>query len=84
MLTAWNAFPMLDRLLDGVMNDVNGSARGTARTPSTYNPGIDVRANEDELVFVCDVPGFKREDLEITSLTTSTPTAWRRTFKTVS
>jgi HSP20 family protein len=64
MLTAWNAFPMLDRLFDDVMNDVTGKAYGTAAT--TFNPDIDVRANEDEIVFVCDVPGVKREDLEIT------------------
>jgi HSP20 family protein len=66
MLTAWNAFPMLDRLFDDVMNDVTGKAFGTASTQSTYNPAIDVRANEDEIAFVCDVPGLKREDLEIT------------------
>lgn len=65
MLTAWNAFPMLDRLFDDVMNDVTGQAYGTAAR-TAFTPAIDVRANEDELVFVCDVPGIKREDLEIT------------------
>lgn len=66
MLTAWNAFPMLDRLLDDVMNDVTGKAFGTGATQSTFNPAIDVRANDDHIVFVCDVPGVKHEDLEIT------------------
>jgi HSP20 family protein len=66
MLTAWNAFPMLDRLFDDVMDDVAGKAFGTAPTQSTYNPQIDVRTNEDEIVFVCDVPGLMREDLEVT------------------
>ncbi len=66
MLTAWNAFPMLDRLFDDVMDDVTSKAFGAATTQSTYNPAIDVRTNEDEIVFVCDVPGLKREDLEIT------------------
>jgi HSP20 family protein len=66
MLTAWNAFPMLDRLFDDVMDDVTGKAFGTAKTQSTYNPAIDVRTNDDQIVFVCDVPGLKREDLEIT------------------
>lgn len=66
MLTAWNGFPMLDRLFDDVMNDVTGKAFGTGATQSTFNPAIDVRANDDEIVFVCDVPGLKREDLEIT------------------
>lgn len=54
MLSAWNAFPMLDRLLDA---------------PPALNPvfrvPIDVRATENELLFVCDVPGVKREDLEV-------------------
>jgi HSP20 family protein len=66
MLTAWNAFPMLDRLFDDVMNDVTGTAFGKVGTQSTYNPAVDVRTNENEIVFVCDVPGLKREDLEIT------------------
>lgn len=65
MLTAWNAFPMLDRLFDDVMNDVTAKAFGTA-AQSTYHPAVDVRVNDDELIYVCDVPGFKREDLEIT------------------
>lgn len=63
MLTAWNAFPMLDRLFDDVMQDVSGTAHGTA---ATYSPAIDVRANDDEIVFVCDVPGLKHEDLDVT------------------
>ena len=66
MFTTWNAIPTLDRLFDDVMNDVIGAARGTAVTASTYSPSMDVRANDHELVFVCDVPGLKRENLEIT------------------
>jgi HSP20 family protein len=66
MLTAWNAFPMPDRLFEDVMDDVTGKAFGTGATQSTFNPAIDVRANDDEIVFVCDVPGLKRDDLEIT------------------
>ncbi len=54
MLSAWNAFPMLDRLFD-----VAPAAR------STFRLAVDVRATEDELVFVCDVPGVRREDLEV-------------------
>jgi HSP20 family protein len=45
---------MLDRLFDG------------APLPSrTFHLAVDVRATENELVFVCDVPGVKREDLEV-------------------
>ncbi|MBS2014845.1 MAG: Hsp20/alpha crystallin family protein [Deltaproteobacteria bacterium] len=65
MLTAWNAFPMLDRLFDDVMNEVTGQAYGAAAR-ATFTPAIDVRANDDELVFVCDVPGVQRDHLEIT------------------
>jgi HSP20 family protein len=66
MLTAWNAFPMLDRLFDEVMDDVTGKAFGTSATQSTFNPAVDVRANDEEIVFACDVPGLKREDIEVT------------------
>jgi HSP20 family protein len=55
---------MLDRLLDDVMNDVTGTAFGTAAR-FTFEPAMDVRANDDEIVFVCDVPGFKPEDLDV-------------------
>ncbi len=62
MLTTWNAVSTLDRMLDDVM----GSAFGTATNPRTFNPTIDVRTSEDEVMFVCDVPGIRLEDLEIT------------------
>jgi len=62
MLTRWDAVSTLDRMFDDVM----GSMLGTATSPRTFDPGIDVRANENELVFVCDVPGVKQEDLELT------------------
>lgn len=62
MLTTWSAVSTLDRMLDDVM----GSAFGTATNARTFEPTIDIRTNEDEIVFVCDVPGVKRDDLEIT------------------
>lgn len=62
MLTTWNAVSTLDRLFDDVM----GSAFGTATSTRNFDPAIDVRANDNEVVFVCDVPGMKRDDLEIT------------------
>jgi HSP20 family protein len=62
MLTTWNAVSTLDRLFDDVM----GSAFGTATNNRNYDPAIDVRANDREVVFVCDVPGVKRDDLDIT------------------
>lgn len=65
MLSTWG-FPMLDRLIDDVMNDVSGTAFGKNGTQSTYSPAIDVRANDEEIVFACDVPGLKQEDIEVT------------------
>ncbi len=62
MLTAWDAVSTLDRMLDDVM----GSTLGTATNPQAFDPSIDVRANDNEVVFICDVPGVKREDLEVT------------------
>jgi HSP20 family protein len=62
MLTRWDAVTTLDRMVDDVM----GSMLGTATSPRTFDPAIDVRADENEVVFVCDVPGLKQEDLEVT------------------
>ena len=66
MMTAWTALPMLDRLLDDVMNGVTGTTHGNAAARNGYSPAIDVRANDEEIVFVCDVPGLKQEDLNVT------------------
>jgi HSP20 family protein len=65
MISTWG-FPMLDRLIDDVMNDVSGTAFGRNGTQNIHAPAIDVRANDEEIVFVCDVPGLKQEDLEVT------------------
>lgn len=62
MLSRWNAVSTLDRMLDDVM----GSTLGTAINPRTFQTAVDVRANNDAVVFVCDVPGVRRDDLEIT------------------
>jgi HSP20 family protein len=62
LTTAWDAVSTLDRMFDDVM----GSAFGTATNSRTFDPAIDVRASESEVVFICDVPGVKQEDLEVT------------------
>ncbi len=64
MLTQWNGhgLSVFDRLVDDVM----GSAFGASTSTRAFAPSIDVRTNENEVVFVCDVPGVKQEDLEIT------------------
>lgn len=50
----------------GVFDDIMRGTFGTATTARNYTPSIDVRAKENELVFLCDVPGVKQEDLDIT------------------
>lgn len=62
MLTRWDAVSTLDRMFDDVM----GSMLGTATSTRTFDPSIDVHASDDEVVFVCDVPGIKQDDLEVT------------------
>lgn len=62
MLTKWDAVSTLDRMFDDVM----GSMLGTATSSRTFDPSVDVHACDDEVVFVCDVPGIKQDDLEVT------------------
>ena len=62
MLTRWDAVSTLDRMFDDVM----GSMLGTATSTRTFDPAIDVHASDNEVVFVCDVPGIKQDDLEVT------------------
>lgn len=61
MLTRWDAVSTLDRMFDDVM----GSMLGTATSTRTFDPSIDVHASDNEVVFVCDVPGIKQDDLEV-------------------
>jgi len=62
MNNTWSAVSALDRMVDDVM----GSMLGTAETPRAFTPAVDVRANDNEVIFVCDVPGVKEADLEVT------------------
>jgi HSP20 family protein len=62
MLTTLDAVPMLD----GVLDDVMGSAFGYATKATVFTPSVDVIAKDHELVFQLDVPGVKPENLEVT------------------
>jgi HSP20 family protein len=73
MTSAWTAFPVFDRLFeelyhrsDDVMTGNAGTALGTSAPIRSFAPAFDVRANQEEIVFIGDVPGLKHEDLEIT------------------
>ncbi len=62
MVTTWSAVPTLDPMFDDIM----GSPFGTATNSRAFDTAIDVRANENEVLFVCDVPGVRQDDLEVT------------------
>ena len=49
-----------------VFDDVMRSALGTATNVNAFEPAIDVTASDDGILVVCDVPGMRKEDLEIT------------------
>jgi HSP20 family protein len=49
-----------------MFDDVMGSMVGTATNARPFEPSVDVRSSESEVVFVCDAPGVKPEDLEVT------------------
>ena len=62
MLATWDAVSRLDRMFDDVM----GSVLGTAISPVQFNPAIDLHSSDEDVVFTCDVPGMRAEDLDIT------------------
>ena len=62
MLTAWDPVRLLDRMVDDVMN----GSFGTATSAKSFVPQVDVRSNDDRVLFYFDVPGVKKEDIEIT------------------
>ncbi|HEY0464553.1 MAG TPA: Hsp20/alpha crystallin family protein [Polyangiaceae bacterium] len=62
MLNTWSAVSTLDRMFDDVM----GAAFGTATNSRTFDPAVDVRTSDTEVHLAWDIPGVKKEDLEIT------------------
>jgi HSP20 family protein len=67
MLTLWNDVPLLDfdRVFDDVMRSAFGTS-GAAINAQTFQPAIDVRSDDEKIIFECDVPGLKHEDVEVT------------------
>jgi HSP20 family protein len=62
MLSVWDPVRLFDRMVDDVMH----ASLGTATNARSYAPEVDVRSNGERLVFSFDVPGVKKEDLDIT------------------
>lgn len=65
-------FAIADRLLSTVNDEFKmfnremGGERATGRTDlSVWFPSTDVRESEDSFVFHCDLPGVKKEDIQV-------------------
>ena len=62
MLTVWDPVRLFDRMVDDVMH----GSLGTSTNARTYAPEVDVRSNAERILFSFDIPGVKKEDLDIT------------------
>ena len=62
MLSVWDPVRLFDRRVDDVMHN----SLGTATNARTYAPDVDVRSSGDRVLFFFDVPGVKKEDVDIT------------------
>jgi HSP20 family protein len=62
MLALWNTIPTFDRVFDDVMESAFSGFATTAR----FTPAVDIRSKDNEIVFSVDVPGVKREELDVT------------------
>jgi HSP20 family protein len=68
MLATWTGFSGMNRLLDELVanvDDVMGKPLGGTLAARSFSPPIDIRSNDQELVFCLDVPGLKQSDLQI-------------------
>ena len=65
MFTALNRFSQFDHFIDQMMDDVMGRPIGGSLVASSFEPQVDVRANDAEVVLTFDVPGVNQADLEI-------------------
>jgi HSP20 family protein len=62
MLTVWDPARLFERMVDDVMH----ASLGTSTNARSYAPEVDVRSNAERVLFTFDIPGVKREDLDIT------------------
>jgi HSP20 family protein len=49
-----------------MVDDVMNGSFGTATGAKSFVPQVDVRSTDDRVLFSFDVPGVKKEDIEIT------------------
>jgi HSP20 family protein len=62
MFATWDAISAMDR----AFNDVMGAPVGSATTRRDMNAATDIVAGENDVTFRLDVPGIKRDDLQLT------------------
>lgn len=62
MLALWNDLPAMDRFFDDV---IGPTFRGFG-SAAPHTPSVDIQWTADDAVLSLDVPGVKREDLELT------------------
>lgn len=62
MLSIWNANSAFDRVFDDVMRSTYNGVAQSAR----FQPAVDIRARDEDIVFAIDVPGVRIEDLNVT------------------
>ena len=61
---SWNTFRDLEREVDRLLNSVNFTFQGV-RTGRQYPP-VNLYELEDELLLTAELPGTRKEDLELT------------------
>jgi HSP20 family protein len=61
MMTMWSTDPALDRVFDEALRS---ALKGAAHEP-TFQAATDISERDDEYRFELDVPGVKRDDVEI-------------------
>ncbi len=65
MVPVFGTLSALDRLVNDVMGEVTGTALGPSRAASPFSPEIDLRATANEIVVSLDIPGVRRDDIDI-------------------
>jgi HSP20 family protein len=61
MLSLFSTLPTLDRVFDDVMRDTFGSFTSV----SAFSPSVDIRTDDDRMMFYLDVPGVRSDDLSV-------------------
>jgi len=61
MLTVWDPFADLNR----IQRELDKNFFGPRTRPADFAPAVDVHEDEDALVLRAELPGVKREDIDI-------------------